>query len=438
MEEILIINPAIITEKTNIRSAKRSKNERLGLHNWHPYYAGYSEAFVEDMLEIFEADIHSNVLDPWIGSGTTSIVCQKRGIPSFGVDINPAMVTFGRAKCARLLEHDLNGLSQQIIDNLINRETDLHEEMILSYINLEDYVQLKAIQNSVNCVVNTAVKTRYTNIENYLKAFFYSVLFKCIREIGHFRNGSNPTWLHTTEPALSSNNIRSIFMKISQAMINDLNNAFNHLDLSNVPLPIIECGDSKALPFKDNYMDYIITSPPYLTRIDYAISTKPELLFMGFHENEEFDSIRRSTMGAPVIADKRISISKEWGIICNSFLNDVKLHKSKAACSYYLPLYLQYFRDAYESLKETKRVLKPGSVACLVVQTSFFKEIEIRLNDIYVEMGRNLGLGASILQSNTIRQHMAHVNSKSNEYIGNKTYYEDYILFEKRKFNGRI
>ena len=35
--------------------------------------------------------------------------------------------------------------------------------------------------------------------------------------------------------------------------------------------------DSKKLNIKSNTIDLVITSPPYLTRIDYAVSTRLEL-----------------------------------------------------------------------------------------------------------------------------------------------------------------
>jgi hypothetical protein len=43
------------------------------------------------------------VLDPWNGSGTTTLVAQKLGIKSFGLEINPVMTIHARAKNLRLV-----------------------------------------------------------------------------------------------------------------------------------------------------------------------------------------------------------------------------------------------------------------------------------------------------------------------------------------------
>ncbi|KJJ40162.1 hypothetical protein UM89_21685 [Bacillus subtilis] len=57
---------------------------------------------------------------------------------------------------------------------------------------------------------------------------------------------------------------------------------------------------------------------------------------------------------------------------------------------------------------------------------------KFKLGDIYVEIGDKLGLSASIIKREEIRQHLAHVNTKSSQYVKNKIYYEDAVLLEKR------
>jgi tRNA G10 N-methylase Trm11 len=189
-------------------------------------------------------------------------------------------------------------------------------------------------------------------------------------------------------------------------------------------------GDSRALELRDDSVDLVITSPPYCTRIDYVVSTKPELLLLGY-QGDEIDGLRRENIGAPVIVDKEITPRPVWGAICNEVLQGVNDHESKASRSYYLPLYLQYFRDAEQSLREIQRVLRPGGEAAIVVQSSYYKELEIPLGDIYVEMSRNLGLQADIGRREVVKQHMAHINTKSSEYVKNKVYYEDVVHVEK-------
>ncbi|MBC6454934.1 MAG: hypothetical protein GDA43_18460 [Hormoscilla sp. SP5CHS1] len=206
------------------------------------------------------------------------------------------------------------------------------------------------------------------------------------------------------------------------------------LDLSSITitdrilhLPLL--ADSRNLCLPDNAIDAVITSPPYLTRIDYAMSTRPELLIM--FDPKTLRTIRENTIGAPVIVDKYIKINSTWGKTCLQLLENVQKHGSKAATSYYLPNMLQYFRDIELSRREIIRVLKHNARAIIVVQSSYFKEHEIKLDDIYVEMGNNLGVKSEIVNREILRGHMAHVNTKSNQYKKGKIYFEDMVLLTK-------
>ena len=137
-------------------------------------------------------------------------------------------------------------------------------------------------------------------------------------------------------------------------------------------------------------------------------------------------------MGALVIVDKNIFANKVWGNYCNLILKNVEGHSSKAAKSYYHTNMLQYFRDAEESIREILRVLKSGSKALIVVQSSYFKELEIDLSKIYLEIAINLGADANIAFKEIVRGHMAHVNKKSNEYKSNKIFFESVVEITKR------
>ena len=51
----------------------------------HP--AAYPESLIEQILDIY-AFPNDIVLDPFLGSGTTAVVCKRRGIRWFGIEIN--------------------------------------------------------------------------------------------------------------------------------------------------------------------------------------------------------------------------------------------------------------------------------------------------------------------------------------------------------------
>ncbi|MER3458223.1 MAG: hypothetical protein C4309_06005 [Chloroflexota bacterium] len=51
---------------------------RAPIHRWFKYPAGYSYRLVEALIEDYGLDAMSWLLDPFVGSGTTSVVAKQR------------------------------------------------------------------------------------------------------------------------------------------------------------------------------------------------------------------------------------------------------------------------------------------------------------------------------------------------------------------------
>jgi DNA modification methylase len=424
-----------------LASAKRSPSERKGIHSWHPYYAGYSEAFVTSAIKYLGINKSHTLLDPWHGSGTTAIVASRYKLQTIGCEINPVMNIFSAAKSGFLIGQSklIEKLSKEIKDRVLDSLSESqHDDSLMDFMS-ESLSQgigtLYSALNSYNyCQV--PIESRLFNpleeiplFPNSFEAFLKSALFITARKLAGYKGGSNPTWVKTLENKAEYciEDIVSEWLRVVDFMIHDLESAvIPKLDnIIHLPLSI----DSRNLCIHSDSIDAIITSPPYLTRIDYAMSTRPELLIIS--NAVVLRSIREQTIGSPVIVDKSIKPNSIWGETCLAVLKQVEAHSSKAARSYYLPNMLQYFRDIELSLRECIRVLKPKSQALIVVQSSYFKEHEINLGQIYTEICRNLNTQCEIVNREIVRGHMAHVNTKSSLYKNGKVYYEDVVCITK-------
>ena len=444
MVQLSLFNDTKPLVLAHVHSSKRGRNERQGVHAWHSYYAGYSEQFTVDVLQCLSKP-NDLVLDPWNGSGTTTFAAQKLGLLSLGVEINPVMTIHARAKSLHLVKRSDELL--RIRDSLIQKASLTLEKrqikktseldrfaasnVIDTLLSLRDAIFLMLSSASLpEFAENLLTKKESIKYTSDIQAFFLSAIFRVFRKTGSFGKGSNPTWLIIKDPVrqYSREDCLALFYETIDSMLGDLSASFRP-DCKTGPFMIVN-GDSRDIPIKNSSVDIVITSPPYCTRIDYAVSTKPELLLLGFSD-EQFDKLRRATTGAPVIVDKTIQVNQNWGNTCKDFLDSVAKHKSKAARSYYLPNYLQYFKDAFISLSEIARVLKNKGKAAIVVQSSYFKEIELPLGIIYEEMASCLGMQAEIARREVVKQHMAHINNKSSGYLKNKVYFEDVVLLTK-------
>ena len=381
------------------------------------------------------------VLDPWAGSGTTGAVSSRQGVNSLCLDLNPVMATFAAGKCVDVLEVE-SGITK-FFERLSTGSIQLEQENDFDLIANFDQLTSRQIQSAIQAIPFEAHMAEGDEIEGLVRealrdtsliisplyAFCLSAMFVTIRRLSGVKLAANPTWLKASgnRISLSSGEIFAEMQKTSKKMLADLREFY---ESANLAVPYYSmAGDVRSLPLKTSSVDRVITSPPYLTRIDYAMSTAPEMAMLGGDELLRF--VRHRTMGAPVITSDEKVQKPEWGEKCNHILDAVKGHPTKAAASYYWKNIVQYFNDLSSSLKEIFRVMKGGGRGIVVVQSSYFKDIEICLGEIYVEMARLSGFKAEIAYREEVRGHLAHVNTASSKYMKNKVYYEDFVLIEK-------
>lgn len=426
---------------TALVSAKRSPVERKTVHAWHPYYAGYSEAFVASALGYLKADDTTLVLDPWGGSGTTNAVAARVGVPAMSIDINPVMATFSAAKSPEVLESDQK--IEEFFADLPALTGNRPCECTDALLEIFEPATACTLRNVIEAIPFEGHKHRPKDVEepaalvprdaaqiiDAAHAFCMAVVFVTIREVCGTQTAANPTWLKIAEKKAKRerSTLLGDLLRNAEAMLGDLRAFFRGRN-ATVPSYAL-AGDARNLPIRTESVDRIVTSPPYLTRIDYAMSTAPEMAVFGGDDLLTF--VRHATMGAPVITKNGRHQKKEWGPLCNAVLDAVKNHPTKAASSYYWKNIVQYFMDLDAAFNEIVRVLKAGGNGLVVVQSSYFKEVEIPLGHIYVQMAEAKGLKSRIAFREEVRSHLAHVNTKSSLYKKNKTYFEDFVFIEK-------
>jgi DNA modification methylase len=193
----------------------------------------------------------------------------------------------------------------------------------------------------------------------------------------------------------------------------------------------IEQASSDSIPLPDSSVDLVISSPPYCTRIDYAIATSPELALLGCSMNKDIKNLRDCMIGTPTIIEKILEVKSNWGPTCRSFLNSVETHNSKASKSYYYRYHVQYFNSIYESLLEIDRTLVESGKCVIVVQDSYYKDIHNDLPRIFCEMAESIDWSAVDRLNFEIKQTMANCNKEVKKYRSSPNATESVLIFKK-------
>jgi hypothetical protein len=194
--------------------------------------------------------------------------------------------------------------------------------------------------------------------------------------------------------------------------------------------PIIDVADSRMLPIEDEAVDLVVTSPPYLTRIDYAVATSPELAILGPGDVTSIRSLRDRMIGTPTLADSEDLPIGEAG---RRFLGKVELHPSKASSTYYLKYFKQYVTGLAASLSELGRVTKPRATCVLVVQDSYYKEIRCDLAGIVADAAGIAGLDKKHQIDFAAPRTMASINKGSRRYRSTFLTTESAVVLERQR-----
>lgn len=416
----------LITPKLN-----RRNNSSL-----YPYYAGYSYEFVYNTLSKYVNDA-SAVLDPWSGTGLTSITAKQFGCFSTGIDLNPVMTVIAKANnISRELSPSITSLKADIIkkfkysrnhfrnDDGLNLWFNSYTVGIIRSLEMIIYKLLVSSKKRDNLLVDE-------NSLSSLASFFYIVLFKIVKQyIKKNFSSSNPTWVkvakcNDNKINLDKSTIIYLFDKLLDEQlvtINSIEHFNKQCDLSK-----FITSNSSDLPIADNSIDYILTSPPYCTRIDYAVAMRPELSILGI-DDSLFKNLRNSMTGSTTIRKQRVYYKQQWGLECNRFLNQVKEHSSIASKGYYHTNLLQYFDDIYNSFYEISRVCKVGANFSLVVQDSFYKDIHNNLPLFFEEMLVGLNFKKTDIVSFKSNS-FDNINPRSAKYVKKQKTREFFINF---------
>lgn len=405
------------------RNPKRAV--RSGSSDWYNYYASYSREFVEDAIKLMAVPSGAVVYDPWNGSGTTTKVASENGYTAIGVDVNPVMVVVARARLlAPSREAETDSLIKRLEDRL--RDTDLSLvdadfDPLADWFDSDTTRLLRSCWNLLLSDAGIASPSPADSVSalNDLHSFLAVSLFGTVRHSLRSFRTSNPTWLRIPDREsrvhLSRDQFFSAFREglkqQHQRLLDDIPTGAVVTNRGNVSLVVASSRHVvPPLPF-----DAIVTSPPYLTRLDYVKATAPELAVLGVTASE-VRRLRDVMIGTPTIQQDTIRPLSHWGTTCNSVLEAVRNHSAKASSTYYYKTVIQYFNGMWESLYRITKEAGVGSQAAIVVQDSHYKDIHIDLPNIIVHMTQELGWRLSNKFDYNVSRNMLAVHPGNRKY----------------------
>lgn len=319
-----------VTEKFNRQSVSYQLSKKDVLHSWLKYKEGFSANLVNILLDEMGAVAGDWVMDPFMGSGTTVLVCQMRGINSIGYDVMPISAVSIKAKSA-IMRYDVNEIRRLIEDVMsLTVPTDYHKstpyititrnaypqenERFLAYIHEwnEQSAYSPETKNLLTlCIVNSLERCSYTTKSGQYLG--WDCRSPKVQEANKARASKG-------QKLLSEKYVRAEILDSKATILDEITHVLadieliqkNAIDTVRAKIDFVPRSALYELPLvEENKLKGVITSPPYCNRYDYTRTYALELVYLGLGE-EEVKKMRQELLSCTVESKSKIDELKDF------------------------------------------------------------------------------------------------------------------------------
>ena len=409
------------------RDSSFAKNKNLPLHRWVPWIAGFSADFVEDAIRTYLPQKHAGswILDPFAGVGTTLVESYLTGLNVVGFEINPyaALATKIKLNAMKISVHHLT-------------------RRIAAFERFMEKAESGGLKREPRSQAPTGFSGRTQlfspNVQRkvlYALDFVNSIEDSTLRDI--FRLGLGSVMVsfsnYSYEPSLTrrvavgKQNIQDANVGLSVSaklhlILEDIGWVQGHMKTlgfrpksrvySKSIFSALECVEQR------NFIDLLVTSPPYLNNYHYPRNTRPQLHWLGFTSGTGYNGAREAE-----------SFGKFWQTVRDSELIPLAFempelmdvieairNRNREKGCYGGPGWANYvatyFNDTYQFCQVLSHLLKPKAASIIVLGNSIIQGVEVKTDYFFGKIGELTGLtfednhllrnkrtGSSIIQS---------------------------------------
>jgi hypothetical protein len=331
-------------------------NKGLPVYNWFYYKEGYSRDIVVKLIEEFGLKKGATVLDPFCGTGTTLIACQEMGIDSMGLDVHSPAVFAATVKARKYDIPALQEAAAAILQERFQKPYSMQVSPLVkrsfARYTLEDIFFFR----------DRILPIKDHEARDFLLLALMNVSMKCSYA---WKDGAVIKIRKHPVPPL-----RKLLSRHVRFMVKDLKRLKRAKSRSSVGF-----GDARKTGIPAGSVDAVITSPPYLNKIEYAriYAIEEELFFsraglrplrshVGVHDSDILDAERKLRQ-----IDERA---------CGNAQS------------------IAYFSDMWEVVKELHRVCRKGAKVGMIVGNGCFPEGVVDSDMILSQMAEKAGFKA--------------------------------------------
>ena len=361
----------------------------LPRHRWYYYKEGFSPSLVEKAIESCGLHNYDIIIDPFNGSGTTTLTSSLLGFKSIGVEVNPFTAFLSSSKVKNINEKTYKDSLNRIVEGIEKgsnsclkgfstfSKTEKNEKWLFNDEILDSFA---GGWDCLNKIISQDVKQihKLALIIAAMKNCNATRDGKCLR----YRDG----W---QKHNYGKESFMLSFKDISYMIIDDI----MQYPIKSSP-PKIYNGDARIVLSEKGFDKFklCITSPPYLNTFDYTDIYRPELFLGQFVKNmDDLYKLRLKTIRSHIQAKWETPINSDFGYIYKNCMKYLYNHETDLMHKR-IPLMIQaYFEDMINVLKLLYNKAEKSAQLWFVVSNSAYADKEIPVDLIIADISKLAG-----------------------------------------------
>lgn len=319
-----------VTDKFNRQSVSYQLSKKDRLHRWLKYKEGFSAELVRILLNDFKIKAGDNVLDPFMGSGTTALVARMNGMNSYGFDILP-MSKLSILTKSRVYDYDTKELERMLceVQALVTPQRYSKKTPYVS--TTRDGYPEQTAKDLAYYAEHFSASAEYSD---YAKDLLTLCTLNTLENIGYSKkDGQYLRWDCRCPKVIAALEDRKAKGKkpftvildkgelpsLKEALTHELSNviediktiqAIKHPDMAECHF--VEGSALFELPrMADGIINAVISSPPYCNRYDYTRTYAMELAYLGI-DDAGIRSLRQALLSCTVESKPKIEVLREY------------------------------------------------------------------------------------------------------------------------------
>jgi DNA modification methylase len=449
-----LLFPSDVTAGAGFRDSAFAWNKELPIHRWVPWVAGFSAHFVDDCLSKYvtsNGTLDHWILDPFSGVGTTLVQAFIRGFNVIGFEINPyaALASKAKLEAAKVDLSDFRGQLSDFKKFMKGRCASSRDPRSKPPSGFSGRTELfsPAVERKVLFSLDYISEIEALAIQELFQLALGSVM---VSVSNYSYEPSLTRRSAVNKEPIEDADVANILSSKLGLIANDVEWLQSQLE----QLPRKPVGEVHADTFfsavevlgREDFVDLVVTSPPYLNNYHYPRNTRPQLHWLGLTsgkgyegagETKSFGKFWQTVRGRePIILEFDL-----WPL--GEIIEEIRGRNTDKA-AYGGPGWANYvatyFNDTYRFCKQLSRLLKPEAAAVIVLGNSIIQGVEVKTDYFFGKIGELCGLALEdiiMLRKKRTGNSIIRSSVRVDEAAPKMVLYESAVVLKKKREIGQ-